>query len=114
MKSIKYLLLLCLPLFFSQCYIHDENPDDDLVWMRYLETKCADAWLTGENDSAAEVINAVEDYFKPLDIERIRVTFDDRYAQACEACICTSGRIIEVRIHECLEDLFEEEGFVER
>ncbi len=108
MKTLKLMLLLSLPLQFFQCHY------DQFVWMQYIETKCADPWQTNESDPETVVMEAAEDYFLNNDVNICEITmdFNEAYAEACEACICTTGRIIHVKVNESFIDELEAEGFI--
>ncbi len=111
MKRIGYLFLSCLSiLLLANC-----TEESDFATMVYSETKCADRWNTNENDSEEDVRNAVVDYLFTdlrIDITTIDFSFDENVAQECEACSCTTGRIITIDVEKNQVDRLEVIGFI--
>ncbi len=109
MKTFKLIFPFILLFTFLSC----QDCDDDIS-MIYIETKCADPWQTGEGNSDDEVLTAVEDYLSDLDIDfdDLEIYFDETYAEDCEACVCTSGRVIRLEAEEDQVDELQVEGFV--
>ena len=109
MKSIK---LVLLSVFLFSLIASCDKEDDS--YMIYIETKCADVWQTGQNSSDTEVLDAVKDYLNDLDIDfdDLEIFFDENYAQDCESCACTTGRVIRLEVEEDQVDEMEAEGFI--
>ena len=91
--------------------------DEEPVTMIYDQTKCADPWGMGENVPNVNTAQAVTLYFfdtHGVILDNVDLVFETGFAQACEACICTTGNRIRVTLAD--EDdvaVLEDEGFVE-
>lgn len=111
MKKIGYLFLSCFAfLVITHC-----TKESDFVTMNYSESKCSDAWNTNENSSEEEVKAALKDYFiteLKVGYIKLEIIFDEELAQDCEACSCTTGRIIAVDVAESHIATLEDNGFV--
>ena len=97
-RYLKIFLLISFPILFSQCI------SDEYEWMEYTETYSADPWDATGYDSEEQVMDAVERYYakKDIHIYKTRMHFDATFKEDCEASTCTSGRIIKVKINECM------------
>ena len=109
---MKLLKLILVSTFLFTTISSCDKEDDS--YMIYIETKCADAWQTGESSSDSEVLAAVGDYLINLgiDYEDLEIYFEESYSQDCEACICTTGRVIRLEVDDDQVDEMEAEGFV--
>lgn len=110
MKNLGYLLFSCFGLLLlTHC-----SKESDFVTMNYSETKCADAWSTNEGNSEEEVKTALTDYFI-MDLKvgfiKLEITFDEELVQECEACSCTTGRVIAIDVAESHIATLEDSGF---
>lgn len=113
MKKLGYLFLSCFCiLLLTHC-----TKESDFVTMTYAETKCADAWMTNEGDTEEEVKAAVTEYFTDelkIGFIKLEINFDEELSQDCEACSCTTGRVIAVDVTENHIATLEDNGFVQK
>ena len=98
MKSkflVKLLFIIPILLTFYSC--QKEKKVEDYYW---VETKCADPWNTGENNTDSEVENSVIDYLKNENIKVFDITINHEQGliEFCEACNCKTGRRIIVSV----------------
>ena len=82
------------------------NNDDDSMKTEVLfywnQTKCADPWNTGENESNEQTEIAVKDYLESQNVSIQYLDFDtysplDVY---CESCGCGTGQRIIVEVSD--------------
>ena len=84
----------------------------ELIEMKYHQTYCADAWELGSSATEEEISETVTRYLKDLDIKVKEVSMNDEgQAQFCNACSCTSGNIIVVKVDELFQTDLENLGF---
>lgn len=64
------------------------------------ETACSDPWRQKGDDTDEERKISIESYLtdQNIDVENIDFEFDERKEQFCEACNCTTGRIIVMEV----------------
>ena len=106
---MRILLLFWIILFLAPAC------KDEKVPIFYAETKCADPWgLVGNSDEALR--EAVTEWLDLQDLPEycnLEVNSDNQFAQSCEACICTTGRIISLEVEVEDKPTFLELGFQE-
>ncbi|MEM1123407.1 MAG: hypothetical protein AAGJ18_23415 [Bacteroidota bacterium] len=104
-----FVLLSCCIIVLTNC-----SKEDALVSLSFNETKCADPWRTNEGDSEEALKAAVTDYLEnelKIDFDNYQMTFDEEKVQFCEACGCTTGRVITIAVEESAVAELEEVGF---
>lgn len=109
MKHLIFILLSFITLFFMNC---DDTDSTTSIWYQYNETQCADAWQTGIGSPIADVETAVENYFSNLNIDIEEITVDTSGTpEVCLACMCLSGRLINIKVDDSHEAAVLAEGF---
>ncbi|WP_425638881.1 hypothetical protein ACPUEN_04615 [Algoriphagus yeomjeoni] len=90
-------LFLLLVLFLQGC--HEDNSLNTLVFY-WDQTSCSDPWNTNSNNSNNEILQAVEDYLRDHGVNGARVISitGNGVEQVCEACFCTTGTRINVKV----------------
>ncbi len=88
--------------------------NDSDVWMSYNQTYCADEWhdlITDPNDET-QVLNTVTDYLSEvhgITVLESNIELNADFLSSCNACNCTAGKTIKVKVDEAhideLEDL---------
>lgn len=81
------------------------NTDDSIVNQQrfyWNQTKCADPWSTGENNSNTETEIAVTKYLQNEDVNILTLSFDTNspLASDCESCGCGTGQRIIVNVKD--------------
>jgi len=99
MKRIYYTFFVLILVSFYGCNNDDDSVETEVLFY-WNQTKCADPWNTGENDSNSETEIAVTVYLESEEVSILNMTFDtnsplDIY---CEACICGTGQRIIVEV----------------
>ena len=101
MKNVSYILLGLLLLFNYSCNKDDDSSkkENQFYWN---QTKCADPWNTGQNNSNEETKIAVKTYLLNNNINVLNLDFDtnsplDIY---CESCACGTGQRIIVEVKD--------------
>jgi hypothetical protein len=71
----------------------------DLIVMHFSETYCANPWSVNNDDPDYQ--NKVKSYLEQKNIRIKKITISNDFpASNCFACICTSGRTINITIYE--------------
>ena len=99
---------LVLPLSLTLvCCDKDNGELDKFYWE---QTKCADPWGTGENDSNQVTFRELQNYLEENGIEVLEITFDNDSTLDifCESCGCGTGQRIIVTVTE--SDVMELQG----
>lgn len=88
-------LTLTILTAFSSCEKNQESTT--FFWD---ETSCADPWKQDSDDTEEERKESIENYLgeQNVKVENIKFEFDSTRIQLCEACHCTTGRIIIVKV----------------
>ena len=109
MKKFFYGVAFTLTLILASC---DEPVEEPGVRMEFAETQCANPWQT--LPGSANYLFSVHQYLTEngLDVYSIAVEKTHDYNQPrCEACTCSSGRRIVIRISKTDVESAEEIGF---
>ena len=95
--QIIFILMLLGISLGSSCYWDKEEDQFNFFW---AQTKCAEPWTNEVDLTEAEMEQLVVAYLDDQGIQvfNIWTEFDDSFAQACEACICTTGTKIFVSV----------------
>lgn len=64
------------------------------------ETACSDSWKHESDDTEEERKTSIESYLtdQNIKVENIDFELDSTKKQFCEACHCTTGRIIMIKV----------------
>lgn len=111
MKKLTILLFTFLSITLStSCLSDNENEQLTFFW---AQTKCAEPWSNDPDLSDLQIQQEVVVYLDGLDIAvfDIWLDSDDAFAQACEACVCTTGIKIYVRVDKIDRQEMEDLGF---
>lgn len=94
MGKIKFILFISI-IGLASC-----KKDANSTIFYWDETGCSDPWKTDSDYTTQEGIESIKLYLKDqkVDVESIIYEFDQNKQQGCEACSCTSGRIIVVNV----------------
>jgi hypothetical protein len=94
-KTDIYLIAIVLLTFVSSC--KKENESTIFYWD---ETLCSDPWGQDSDDTEEERKESIGNYLsdQKVNVENIEFEFDSTKEQFCEACHCTSGRIIVIEV----------------
>mgnify|MGYP003510914229 CR=1 FL=1 len=99
MKNPSYILLGLFLLLTYSCNKDDDSSkkENQFYWN---QTKCADPWNTGENDSNEETKIAVKTYLLSNNISVLNLDFDTKSPLDiyCESCGCGTGQRIIVEV----------------
>ncbi len=88
------LLFILTAIIFTSC-------QKEKVWVKYLETQCADPWAVNYTLPDTEKVEAIKEYFAAEGVEVFHVTIEAMHEPAaCLACSCTSGNVISCRVKE--------------
>ncbi len=95
---VAFFLVLSLSLTLV-CCDNDDGEQDIFYWE---QTKCADPWGTGENDSNQVTFSELENFLEENGIEVLEITFDNDSTldTFCESCGCGTGQRIIVTVAE--------------
>lgn len=101
------IVLLAILLAFGGC-----GKRNDIMWVYYDETNCADKWKHHQNNEMLK-----DNMMQYYEGEGIRVydveIFSDRTAEGCAECLCKTGRRFKAKIKgKDLKDL-KADGFYE-
>jgi len=89
-----------LTLFLALTALSLTSCQREKVWVKYLETQCADPW-GGYTQPDAEKTAAIKAYFSGQGVEVFHVTMEALHGpDACMACECLSGNVISCRVSE--------------
>ena len=107
---VAFFLLLSSALSLVCC--DNEEEDGGFYWE---QTKCADPWGTGENDSNQATIRELEIFLKDNGIVVLGITFDNNSTLdvLCESCGCGTGQRIIVTVLESDAAEIQDLGFIE-
>ena len=112
---MKYKIHILIGLFILITYSCNNDDDSNINETIFFwnQTKCADPWYTGENNSNAEIEIAVKEYLENENIIMINLGFDTNspLPTKCEACDCGTGQRIIVAVKNTEESKMEELGF---
>ena len=105
-------LFLLFALFLQVC--NDENPLHTIEFY-WDQTGCSDPWNTNANNANKETQRAVEDYLRDQGVKGARVISitGNGIEQDCEACFCTTGNRINVKVPANQKSKMLELGFTE-
>lgn len=111
MKKISSLyttLTLIVVIFIISC-----DKDEEQAFFYWNQTKCADPWNTGENDSNSKTEKAVIQYLEGENVDVLNLTFDNNspLSSFCEACDCGTGQRIIIDVIDSNGNKLEELGF---
>ncbi len=109
MKKFFYGVAFTLNLILASC---DEPVNEPGVKMEFAETQCANPWQT--LPGSANYLFSVHEYLTEngLDVYSITIEKAHDYNQPrCEACTCSSGRKIVIRVPETKVKAAEDIGF---
>lgn len=98
----KYYLLFGLILFsIYGCNNDDDSPKNEIRFY-WNQTKCADPWNTGENNSNGETEIAIKAYLENENVVVRDLDFDNNspLATDCESCGCGTGQRIIVDVKD--------------
>lgn len=103
-----FLIVLSLVLCFASC--EKENSNNTFRWD---ETGCADPWPQDSDDTNEERMTVIETYLANQDIKvkNIRFEFEPSKQQFCEACFCTTGKVIVISVPARDNDKMKTLGF---
>jgi len=73
-----------------------EDSPTDAAWYCYRETQCADPWRSGPGDLEAQVSAHLDS--AGVEVLAFRLVDEPDSAAFCLACVCASGRRIEVKV----------------
>lgn len=113
MKKLTIILLAFLSIMLvSSCFFDNDNDEEQLTFF-WAQTKCAEPWSNDADLSDLQIQQEVVAYLDGLDIAvyDIWMNSDDAFAQACEACVCTTGIKIYVRVDKINRQEMEDLGF---
>ncbi len=98
--KIKTLIGLLLLVAYSCNSDDDSNRNENRFF--WNQTKCADPWNTGENDSNGETEIAVTEYLEIKNVNILNLGFDTNspLATDCESCGCGTGQRIIVYVKD--------------
>ena len=91
-KNLKNFFLFTALIVLFSC-----GKRNDIVWVYYDETRCADRW---EKSNSNEVVKAnIVDYYEGqgVTIYDLEIFFD-RTPDSCFDCVCKTGRRIKAKI----------------
>ncbi|QHL88299.1 hypothetical protein GU926_13000 [Nibribacter ruber] len=100
-RKILSLLIIMHGLFlFSGCQ-HPEGkiewPEENLQWLSYAETQCADPW--GYGNSQQDKAQYVKGYLEKQGIQVFNISLiKESEGAMCLACTCPSGRVLRVQV----------------
>jgi hypothetical protein len=94
----KYLLSLTFLLLtiLSAC-----KKDDESTTFYYDETSCSDPWELKRDDSEEEQKETIKQYLsdQKVRVQDIQFEINPDKVQQCEACHCTTGRIVVINVN---------------
>ena len=95
----KIVILIGLILFSFYSCSNNDSPQDESIFY-WNQTKCADPWNTGENNTNKETEIAVKAYLENENISIQKLGFDNKspLATDCEACDCGTGQRVIVDV----------------
>lgn len=94
MKPHHLLIFLLTAISFSSC-------QKEKVWVKYLETQCANPWPVHYTLPDSEKVEAIKAYFSGEGVKVFHITMEDMYEPAaCLACMCHTGRVMSCRVGE--------------
>ncbi|MGB5819575.1 MAG: hypothetical protein WBG90_08825 [Saonia sp.] len=93
--NVKLLVGVILMIVLISCDKDDEN--NRFYWN---QTKCADPWNTGENDSNEQTSIAISDFLEKEQITVLNLNFDSQSPldSLCESCSCGTGQRIIIDV----------------
>lgn len=98
---MKKIFLFGLVLIFG---IISCDKDEDINRFFWNQTKCADPWNTGENDSNEQTKIAVINFLENEQVTILDVNFDNKSPldNLCESCGCGTGQriIVDVEVKD--------------
>ena len=99
MKNIFVLFSILILFSFYGCDKNDESMENKVLFY-WNQTKCADPWNTGENDSNEQTKIAVKEYLENENIGIQNLDFDTNSPLdvLCESCGCGTGQRIIVKV----------------
>lgn len=99
MKNKNYFLIALILLLTFGCGSDDISLRNEIRFY-WNQTKCADPWNTGENDSNEQTEIAVKLYLENENVNVENVGFDtgSPLASDCESCGCGTGQRIVVDV----------------
>jgi len=97
-------------LFMESC---DNENIDSFSTFYWNQTKCADPWGTGQNDSNLNTSSALKEFLEEKGINVLKISFEDisNGDLTCDSCGCTTGIRIFVNIAEKDKDKLKKLGF---
>lgn len=97
---------------FSGCSNDDDASKTEALFY-WNQTKCADPWNTGENDSNEETEIAVRTFLENENVGVENLNFDSKSPldKFCESCGCGTGQRIVVEVSNSDISKMEELGF---
>lgn len=106
MKNL--LLGILIGLMLVSC-----DREDNVSRFYWNQTKCADPWNTGENDTDQRTREAVFSFLENEGVSVIEVDYDNKSPldSLCESCACGTGLRVIVDVTEDDEDIMEDLGF---
>jgi hypothetical protein len=98
----KISILIGLLLLIAFACNNDDDSNGNETSFFWNQTKCADPWNTGENNSNGETEIAVTEYLESENITILSLNFDNDspLATDCEACDCGTGQRIIVNVND--------------
>ncbi|WP_107039056.1 hypothetical protein [Brumimicrobium mesophilum] len=93
-KVTLFIMLISLFTFISSC-----NKDKTEIFY-WDETSCSDPWQANAYDPEEEKKASIKLYLlnEDISVEAVNFEFDSSKAQFCEACSCTTGNIIAMKV----------------
>ncbi|MGB5237284.1 MAG: hypothetical protein WBN59_06580, partial [Flavobacteriaceae bacterium] len=112
MRRIIYIFIFLFLCTFFGCN-SDDNPFDTEVLFYWNQTKCADPWNTGQNDSNEETEIAVKAYLIDENVRINKLNFDANSPLDvfCESCGCGTGQRILVEVSKSDVSKMKQLGF---
>ncbi|MGB3150127.1 MAG: hypothetical protein WBB27_05640 [Maribacter sp.] len=99
MKNTFYTFITLILLLFNGCNSDGNSMETDALFY-WNQTKCADPWNTGENDSNDESEIAVKEYLESENVIIQNLGFDTNSPLdiSCESCGCGTGQRIIIEV----------------
>jgi len=101
---MKYKINILIGLLLLSVYGCNNDDDSNGNEQRFFwnQTKCADPWSTGENNSKGETEIAVTKYLQNENVNILNLSFDTNSPLAvdCESCGCGTGQRIIVNVKD--------------
>ncbi|NNE28375.1 MAG: hypothetical protein HKN16_01985 [Saprospiraceae bacterium] len=89
--------------------------NEEKTYIFYTEPKCGAPWGQVDTGDAA-LMEAAEAWIDSMDLPDycyLEIQFDEEFAQLCEACNCTTGRLIALELGPEHKEAYLDIGFQE-